>query len=417
MAGSIVRGGDVRATNRRVVLELIERHGPISRADLARQGGLSMPSVSEIVSDLLASGLVAWHGEGASTGGRRPLLLRANPARATVLAADLGGTSAALALFLLDGTCLSEERFTIPATARGNEVVRHLVSAARRLLAEAAGKHPEVLGMGVAAPGVTDPETGEVTLAPAVGWTGTPVRYLLEQELGIPVVVDNDVNAAALAEWRFGDGARYKSFVFVSIGTGVGSGIILNGQIHRGLSNQAGEIGYMVMDPDWHGAPNDFGDLESRISLPALARDYARTLHDRGSGSADPDAVLRNLVDGFAAGDPGAVEFLTERVRLLARALVNVFAVLAPEAIFLGGPISPYVPQFLPALQEEIVRLVPFRPVLLRSALQQRAGLIGACALATDMVKVGLLSGAWRYEQETHRGRQTAGMLKGLFWR
>lgn len=389
-----MRGTDVRAGNRRVVLDMIERGGPISRADLARRAGLSMPSVSEIVADLLACGLVVWGGEGASTGGRRPLLLRFNPARAAVLAADLGGTTTALGLFLLDGTCLAEVRFTIPPTAKGQDVVGYLVDAARRLWHGAPAGCPQVLGMGVAAPGVTDPETGEVTLAPAVGWAGTPVRHLLEQELGIPVVVDNDVNAAALAEWRFGDGARYHSFCFVSIGTGVGMGIVLNGRIHRGLFNQAGEIGYMVMGPEGGSAPGGFGDLESRISLSAVARDYARLAGEQPSGDADPEVIFRRLVNEAALGRPEAVSLLEELVRLLARAIINIFVVLAPEAIFLGGPISPYVPDLLPRLEAEIRRLVPFRPVLLRSALQQRAGLVGACALASDMVKDSLLSGA-----------------------
>ena len=393
-ASVIMRGTDVRAGNRRAMLDMIERSGPISRADLARRAGLSMPSVSEIVADLLASGLVVWGGEGASTGGRRPLLLRFNPARAAVLAADLGGTTTALGLFLLDGTCLAEVRFTLPPAAKGQEVVAYLVDAARRLWNSAPDGSPQVLGMGVAAPGVTDPETGEVTLAPAVGWAGTPVRHLLEHELGIPVAVDNDVNAAALAEWRFGEGARYHSFCFVSIGTGVGMGIVLNGRIHRGLFNQAGEIGYMVMGPEGGSSPGGFGDLESRISLSAVARDYARLAGQQPEGEADPEVIFRRLLEEAALGRPEAIGLLEERVGLLARALINIFVVLAPEAIFLGGPISPYVPDLLPRLEAEIGRLVPFRPVLLRSALQQRAGLVGACALASDMVKDALLSGA-----------------------
>lgn len=395
----------MRIRNRRVVLEMIERDGPISRADLARQAGLSMPSVSEIVADLLASGLVVWSGEGASTGGRRPLLLRFNPARAAVLAADLGDTTAALGLFLLDGTCLSEVRFTIPGSARGREVVRHLVDAARRLWEQSPAGCPEVLGMGVAAPGVTDPETGEVTLAPAVGWAGTPVRYLLEQELGIPVVVDNDVNAAALAEWRFGGAGQYGSFVFVSLGTGVGMGIVLAGRIHRGFSNHAGEIGYMVVETDSDPRSGEFGQLESKVSLSALAADYGKLVEASpfhtpetasspvsGTQHGSPEAGIDTLMADYRSGNPLAIGFLRERVRLLARAILNVYLVLAPEAIVIGGPVSPYADVLLPLLEEEVFKLSPFRPKLVRAALRHRAGLIGACALACDRVKEMLIA-------------------------
>lgn len=407
----------MRASNRRVVLELIERHGPVSRADLARLAGLSMPSTSEIVADLLASGLVVWGGEGASRGGRRPMLLRFHPARASVLAVDLGGMAATMGLFLLDGTSLVEDRFSLPESARGAEAVHHLVAAVRAMVERAPRERPELLGVGIAAPGVTDPETGEVSLAPVVGWTGTPVRHLLEQQLGLHVVVDNDVNAAALAEWRFGDGARYGSFAFVSIGTGVGMGIILDGQIHRGRLNQAGEIGYMVLDPDWADTPDGFGNLESRVALPALARDYARLAASGGPASPSPpvdagvEAAVRRLLDDAAAGRQDAAALLRERARLLARALVNTYAVLAPEAIFLGGPISPYLAALLPIVEVEAARLVPFRPVLLRSALGQRAGLMGACALASDMVKEQLLAQAPAWKAREKGKRWAAGAL------
>ncbi len=399
----------MRAFNRRVLLRLIERDGPISRADLARRAGLTMPSVSEIVDELLACGLVAWGGEGRSTGGRRPALLRFNPSRGSVLAADLASTRAIVGLFLLDGTLVSETSFVLPANARGDDVVDRLASCARELLAASPPDCPPVLAMGVAAPGVTDPETGEVSLAPAVGWAGTPVRHMLEQRLGVAVVVDNDVNAAALAEWRFGQGAHYHSFVFVSIGTGVGMGVLLGGLIHRGRLHQAGEIGYMVVEPvESAKAGRDtrqFGNLEARLSLPALARDYLAFWS--GSASArpsdpeeDPEPVLSRLFEDFAAGDRMAVAFLRERAGLLARALLNVYLVLAPDAIFLGGPVSPYVPLLQPIVEAELEQISPFRPLLVASALR-RAGLVGACALASDLAKENLMrpggaQGAWR---------------------
>lgn len=377
--------GSRRHRSRLRLLELIERHGPISRAELARMTRLSLPSVSEIVDELVQLKLVIWVGEGDSTGGRPPRLLRFNAERGVTLAADLSGQSAALGAFLLDGTMLEK---TEVGYSSGQDAMTTLIEAAGALCRRMRDRGYEVLAMGVAAPGVTDPVEGKVSFAPAVGWWETPVRAQLESALAIPVVVDNDVNAAALAEWLYGDGGGWRTFAVVLIGTGVGMGIVLDGRIHRGHRFRAGEIGYMWIEEHSRAGETGKGNFESYLSITALAHDY-RELLQRGSSSVPESdrTVIEGLVARLEAGDDETLAFMEPRVEALAKALVNVYLVLAPEVIYLAGPQTALFHAVLPLLREKVKSISPLYPELQVSTLRETAGLIGAAALASVQAK------------------------------
>lgn len=383
-----------RKRNRHRLLELIERNGPISRADLSRLTRLSLPSVSEIVDELVQFDLIKWVGEGNSTGGRPPKLIEFNARRGAVLAVDLSGSTPALGVFLLDGTMVSQ----IELENRAQEdVITLLVQEARTMMQRMGQEGCDVLAMGVAAPGVTDPVRGEVSFAPAVGWWQTPVKEQLQQALGIPVVVDNDVNAAALAERLYGDGGGYKTFAVVLIGTGLGMGIVMNGRVHRGRSFQAGEIGYMWVDGNSRST-DKMGTLESYLSIPSIAKDYqVLTSGVESSNTANPDETSRDrdlinrLVSDLRSGDHRAEKFMDQRINVMAKALVNVYLVLAPEVIFLAGPETALLRQILPALEQRVQEVSPLHPFIRVSGLSERSGLIGASALASDEAKKRLI--------------------------
>ena len=374
-----------RNRSRLRLLEVIERRGPVSRAELARITRLSLPSVSEIVDELLQLDLVVWVGEGDSTGGRPPRLLQFNAHRGATLAADLSGESPALGAFLLDGTML--EKVEIDNHA-GRDVMMVLIEAAQTMSRRLAREGHEVLAMGVAAPGVTDPEQGKVSFAPAVGWWETPVRDHLERALSIPVVVDNDVNAAALAEWLYGDGGGSRTFAVVLIGTGVGMGIVIDGRVHRGHHFHAGEIGYMWVDGESRSAGTGKGNFESYLSISALASDYRALLEGESPESSITDQrIIDRLVSDLEAGLSRAIEFMEPRILALAKAMVNVYLVVAPEVIYLAGPQTALYHAILPWLNEKVKRVSPLYPVLRVSSLDERAGLIGASALASVQAK------------------------------
>ena len=259
----------VRAQNRRAVLDLIEHKGPIPRVALAGALGLSQPTVSEVVAELVKAGLVVEAGFGDSTGGRRPVMLRFNDRAGYIVAVNLGGTKSQLATFTLRGEQIDCINTPLPKAHTAEEAVSIIAEDIEALTSCGNVPKEQLSAVGIAVPGVVDPETGEVTFAPAIGLKHAALGSLLQSKLGLPVVVDNDVNAAALAELEFGEGRQFRSFVLIWIGTGVGSGIVIDGKLHRGYGNFAGEIGYFIVDSALEESrlAAGFGPLEDRVAL------------------------------------------------------------------------------------------------------------------------------------------------------
>ncbi|HHY46586.1 MAG TPA: ROK family transcriptional regulator [Firmicutes bacterium] len=382
-----------RIQNRRAMLELIEREGSISRVALADFLGLSQPTVSEVVAELVKAGLVLEVGLGSSRGGRRPVMLKFNDEVGYVVAIDLGGTQSRLALFTLGGRQVARDYGVLPRAETPAKTVRLLGDQVRSLISKSAVPYDRVYSVGVAVPGVADPATGEVKLAPALGWQEAPVGSYLSEELGLPVYIDNDVNAAALAELRFGAGRSIPTFVYVWIGTGVGAGLVIDGRLHRGFGNFAGEIGYLVVDtPSPLEGQEGFGQLERRV---ALSRIVERMVAEGVASPPASEHEYRLAFEGLLAQaehlEEPATSILNELIETLSRALVNVMLVVAPNVIFLGGPIGSFAERLIPLLEQRMHGLSPIVPVLRVSGLAEEAGLIGAAALASTQAKELLL--------------------------
>lgn len=386
-----------RAQNRRAVLELIEHERAVSRVALAQSLGLSQATVSEVVGELVRAGLVLEVGLGRSRGGRRPVMLKFNDEAGFVVAVDLGGTESRLALFTLGGRLLTRESGPLPLASTPVEAVQVLADQIRRLIGKSTAPPDRVCTVGMAVPGVADPISGEVRLAPALGWQQAPIGSLLTDSLGIPVYIDNDVNAAALAELRFGAGRSISTFVYVWIGTGVGAGLVIDGRLHRGFGNFAGEIGYLVVDtPSAAEGRDGFGQLERRVALSCIVERALAEEHAPLPSSEDEYrlAFERLLVRAERRAEPAdrvAAAILDDLIESLSRALVNVMLTVAPEVIFLGGPIGAYAQRLIPFLEQRMKELSPIVPVLRTSGLAQEAGLIGAAALASTQARELLL--------------------------
>ncbi|MBE3575818.1 MAG: ROK family protein [Firmicutes bacterium] len=403
---SLRNTASVRRHNLSLLLDTIEALGPISRAGLSRVTGLSQPTVGAAIEALIRSGLVRPVGTGESSGGRPPTMLEFNATHGFVVGIDLGGTNIKVGLTDLRGRvlCRIEEPTPKHQELGPGAVTRAIFGAVERAVDEAEVDWDKVLAIGVGAPGVTDPDTGTVSLAPAVGWEKTPVRSLLSQKFHIPVRVDNDVNAAAMAEQAFGYGREYPSFVFVAIGTGIGAGVVINSQLYRGATCAAGELGYMVIDHAWNPASvRDFGCLESMAAAPAIARYAQRVLagESRGNagpshGTASPSATSVGPEELFKAAEEGyepAKQAVSQIASYLAAALTNVAVLLDPHAIILGGGISQAGDTLLNPVRERMKQLSPVLPVIRVSALGADAGLLGAAALGIREVKERSLSG------------------------
>ncbi len=374
--------------NAAAVIDLVRRAGAISRVDIARELGLSAATVSRLTFQLLETDILREVERGASRGGRRPILLAYNPGVALLIGVDLGGTKIAGALGDLDGTLFA--RRTVPTwpsdgTAGGLEALLALIG---ELVTEGAALGVPVRGIGIGIPGVTRHTDEIVVWAPGLEWRELPLAALVEARFGIPTYLENDVNLAVLGEhWR-GAGRELAHVVGVFIGTGIGAGIVIDGQILRGANDAAGEIGYLLLArDDLRRTYPGFGAFEGEIAGPGIARRAAVALAavpTARSSLTGPTPSAREVVAAAAAGDVIAARVIEETLDSLALALGNIACVLNPHRIIIGGAVGLGLAPWHATLQERLVGRVPHVPEIVPAALGVDAGLYGALALALE---------------------------------
>lgn len=322
-------GAALRDVNRSAVLRLIGQHGPISRAELARRLGVRPNTVTALARGLIASGIVAPIDMVSSNGGRPAELLALVGSAAVAIGAKVADDHLAVVCADLDGSVLSShtERFDAvgsnPFTTLAEMLEPHVRAAEESYL---------LLGVGIGVPGFEDPYGTGVVHAPLLGWRHLPLGEHLRRALGTPVLVDNDVNTLAVAESLYGAGRGFENFLTVTVGRGVGMGIVIDGELYRGGRGAAGEFGHVTADRE--GQPCSCGKrgcLETVASEPALlAAARRRRIIDK---LATPD----DLAAKAAAGHKGALEIYFEAGMALGRALASAAVVLNPQAIVVGG--------------------------------------------------------------------------------
>ena len=242
--------------------------------------------------------------------------------------------------------------------------------------------------MGV--PSIVPNDDGIVVWAPALGWRDEPLKRLIQERLQIPTFIENDVNLAALGESQFGVGRGVQNLVCIFVGTGIGGGLILNGELYRGQEGAAGEVGYMVPEPDLlaHCYDDSFGCLESLAGGPGVVRRVKRAV-GRGvqtslsvNGGGLDTLTAKQVFQAARDGDALAQEIVTETVDYLAEAVANVACTLNPEMIVLGGGLTRSGDLLLEPIKDRVGRVVPFLPRIVLTELGDDAVLYGAIALA-----------------------------------
>lgn len=310
----------------------------------------------------------------------------------SVLGIDIGGTKLAAGIVDTDGKMLM--RREVPTVAReGLEpVLGRIVALGQDLLAHAAAKKESVQRIGIGCAGPVDIRAGKVFNPPNLpGWTEVPLVHHIETALVLPAVLENDANAAALAEFRYGAGKGARSLVYLTVSTGIGGGIVLDGKVWHGLKDAAGEIGHMTVCPDGPvcGCGNR-GCLEAMASGPSIAR------RARQAASSERPTRLREIPQPTSAdvvalareGDAIAREVWDETVQYLAIGVAAVITILAPERVVLGGGVTKAGHILFEPLRAEVrrrVKLVPVASVpILPAALGSDVGILGAAAVAMD---------------------------------
>jgi glucokinase len=368
----------MRAINTTAVLEIIRMKSPVSRGYIAGELGLSLPSVVRIVERLRAENLVRPTGESEFSGGRKRPLLEINAEDNLSIGIDLGGTKAYGAVCDLRGEMLYEHSVDNHGTKGDDsyEIVRGLV---RALLDDVRRGGRGVCGIGIGVPGVTHPRTGVVQWAPSLEWRDFPLKERIERDFGLTAIVDNDVNSAALGEMWFGHGRNVSNLVLVTLGTGIGAGLVLDGVLYRGAHLFAGEIGYIpwdrsCLDSEYSG----FGPLEQVAAGIGIAEKARAALRGALSPKALDELTAHDVFDACGRREDWAVRLVEETADYLAMALLSVCALADPEVIVIGGGISRSAGLFVDRVRSRMTGRIPHMPEIEISNLRERGTVLGA---------------------------------------
>jgi predicted NBD/HSP70 family sugar kinase len=370
----------IRAMNEQLLLEHIRQRGPCSRAELARVSGLSKPTVSLALDNVERAGLVRIAGQRTGVPGRSARLYEIRPDAGLVLGLDLGLEYVRGAVADLTGEIRTRASLRAHATSVRARVAE-LVELADLLCQNADVTRSAVTQTVIGSPGVYDPRRNAMKLTGGLrGWDRPAALTGLREAFGPSLVMENDVDAAALAERAVGHGREVDNFAFVHIGTGIGMGLILGGQLVRGAHGVAGEIAFMPLSggagADEHEARKR-GTLEAAASASGIVR-AARRGGMRGQVSA------RRVFEAAAAGDQRAQAVVAEEARLVAKTICAVITVVDPDLIVLGGGIG-RAPGFAESVTTELERIAPVMPVIRVSALGTDAVTDGCLAAGTGM--------------------------------
>lgn len=325
----------MRAINRAAILTTIKSNGLIDRAQVARLTGLSPATVTGITSELIDEGLVFEKQPGDSRGGRPPILLAINPRGGFVVGIKLMEDHALGALTDLESTVIAKDSRPLK-NKNSSEAIAVLGALVQSLVAQANIDRRRLLGVGVGLAGVVDSEHGILRESPFFGWRDLPLRDLLQNLVQTPVYLDNDVNTLTLAEQWFGAGQGVEHFLVVTVGRGIGLGVVANGRFYRGAGGGAGELGHTLIDPQ--GPLCDCGKhgcLETYAGYPGLLRSAHQAYL---SGEVDQDVTtIEQLIRLAGAGQPAMMELLAQAGGLLGRAMSSLVNILNPALIIIGG--------------------------------------------------------------------------------
>jgi predicted NBD/HSP70 family sugar kinase/biotin operon repressor len=363
-----------RQFSQRAVMEAVLQRGPISRASIAKQTGLSKQTISEIMRHLEDAGWVVETGRTAGHVGRSAITYEVVPDAAFVAAIDLGGTKVCIGLSDLRGAIVGEAaELTSPV---GGQSLIDQIARLCRATAAAAGVARERIRIAVAGvPGAPDPVTGRVRLAPNIpGFDQMDVATALEAALGCDVLLENDVNLAVQGEAWQGAGQGLDNLAFIALGTGIGSGLVVGGELVRGADNAAGELGFLPFGADPFEAESlHTGAYERLVASAGIRARYA--VHAGGPEIEVPEVFAR-----AAVGDLAAERVVDETARLLARGIAAIAAIANPQLVVLGGSIGSR-PELIARVRVLLPACMPAPVAIAPSRLGPQAALIGAAAI------------------------------------
>ena len=383
--------GVVRTHNAAVVLHQLRLHAPLSRADLAKRIGLNRSTVSSIVTQLLHAGLIHETAFQTDKLGRPGLSLEINPLGGCAVGVEIDAVGVRVVLTDFVANIVWRRRIRL-GDGEPQETYLHCAEEMiRQALFQAQTRGLRVLGIGLELPGLVDFHEGVLRYAPSLRWHDVPFRSRWCERFGLPILIENNANAAALGEFYFGIGQNVPNFLYIGAGATMGGGIVIHGELFRGRGGFAGEMGHMTLDPNGlRCICGRQGCWETLVGPEQVVEQYRRR-------SSQPDVVLREdsdeapfaqVVHAAEDGDLAALAVMQEMGNYLGIGIANLVNIFNPQLVVLGGLYSLAHETVIPVIKETIKQhsLFPMRTAL--SVLPSQRGvddsMLGAVALVLD---------------------------------
>jgi len=392
---SLYNSRHIRQFNCAKVFRVVQSSGAISRADLARMTRLSPATVTETVKVLLKAGYLTEAELGETSGGRPPIMIRINRERNYIVGIDLDVSKMTILLCNLGLETIASKSSALD-TIDYRAVLAKIVPEVQALIDERDLEKEKILGVGLGVPGHVNFARGLVRFAPNLRWQDVPLAEDLESKLQMDVFVENDAKLSALGEKWFGAGQEANEMVYVSVKAGIGCGLIIDGEIYRGIDGSAGELGHMTIDPAGPECTcGNYGCWETFADNSAILSRAMRAI------AAAPDSVLRkisekqlrqitmdDLIEAFSQNDPVAVKVVRESAWYLGIGIVNILNSFNPELVIIGGDIIRAGDSFFDGIRSVVnkraLKVPRQRANIVPSELGDKACAIGATMLVIE---------------------------------
>ncbi|WP_081823917.1 ROK family transcriptional regulator [Paenibacillus sp. UNC451MF] len=336
----------LKSINKSTLLGLIKLHAPISRAELAKRTKLTRATVSALVEELITEYWVVESGIGESSGGRKPMMLEIHNEAGYIIGVDLRSTNMLVIVSDMCGAIVRKSLYPYEQAGQADKVLQQLLTILRQERADLPESPLGLLGVGIGIHGFVEYPSSRILFVPHTGWKKLNWKDTVEEELGIPVLIDNEANLAALGELEFGAAADCSNMLYLSVASGIGAGLVLQGEIFRGNNGYAGEIGHTTME--LNGRPCSCGNQgcwETYASERAIAND----LHM----DYTPGFTAR-ILERLNRGDTEAIDVVRRAGLHLGVGIGNMMHMLNPQMIVIGNAMGQYAPWINESIHESL---------------------------------------------------------------
>ncbi|MCB0280995.1 MAG: ROK family transcriptional regulator [Calditrichae bacterium] len=388
----------VRDFNELNILRFIKDFGPLSRAQLSKKYRISKATVSEIIAKLIKNGFVMEIGMGESSklGGRKPVMLEFNPKVGYAIGIEIKRDHARICLTDLNAQVYRRDTIQYPQKSTLSAILSKLFPIIEEYMNEKWIKLSKPMGIGVSVPGLIDYKNGCILESDTLkDWEGIQIKKIFEEEFGIETYIENDVKAMTFGEFRFGNGKNVKNMVFLWVGDGTSAGIVINGELYRGVTASAGEVGfyelghYIKDSEEFHWLYNGHNTFAEILSEKGMMEAADRGIKDKFSTTIETGNIDLDIIMKKAAGeDPLALELLKEYAGILGILCINLINTLNPEIMLIGGDHLAHNTLLMDYIKERVKKDALHTPIMAvrikNAGLKEASGVLGSVGLVLD---------------------------------